>query len=80
MWLKCDMCGNVYSSPPRFASDQCGVNYCYGMLKPFAQMNMVQCNICGNVYSGQDRKIGTSCGVSHCKGILVSRPGILIRR
>ncbi len=80
MWVKCDMCGNVYSSPPRSVGDQCGVDYCYGILKSFAEMNMVQCNVCGNVYSGQDRSPGSRCNVNHCHGVLVSRPGVFIRR
>ena len=80
MWVKCDCCGNVYSSPPRNSGGRCGVNRCDGMLRPFAAMNMLQCDRCGNVYGGEGRRAGQECGVNRCQGRLAARSDLIRRR
>jgi len=82
IFLKCTLCGNAYTSPPRQAGDQCGVGGCTGTIiynpkvKPASNQPkamLIQCKLCGNVFSSPPRKIMDICGVNKCGGRLERR-------
>lgn len=84
IFVQCQICGNVYGSPPRSIGDTCGVNGCGGTLRPHetiapaanrraAVRLMLQCPDCGNVYFSPPRNIWDRCGVNGCMGVLDRR-------
>jgi ribosomal protein S27E len=77
MMVKCDTCGNVYGSPPRYAGDKCLVGYsgqlkCQGELKPFAIPSFVKCPGCGNVFGSPPKQVGDLCPMGNCATPLVA--------
>lgn len=79
MMLKCNHCGNVYSSQYRQLGGICGVDHCAGTLVFFANVFNdapkakldLKCTKCGNVYSSSTgRRIFGKCGVGGCDGTL----------
>ena len=82
MMLKCNRCGNVYSSDHRKLGGMCGVNRCTGTLVFYANVAQsspstprakldLKCTKCGNVYSSASgRRIFGTCGVGGCDGTL----------
>lgn len=76
VFLKCQFCGNAYTSPPRNVGDVCGVNDCTGKLilhpyiQPAQRREMLKCDDCGNIYFSPPRNFWEKCGVNGCNGIL----------
>ena len=76
--LKCQVCGNLVTNPPRSMGDTCGKNGCWGTLAFYANTLVtvprnlrLQCKKCGNVYkAGPKRRIFDKCGVGGCDGTL----------
>jgi len=78
MMVKCDTCGNVYGSPPRWPGDKCLVRYsgdpnrCQGTLKAYIIPSFVQCSGCGNVFGSPPYQVGDLCTMPHCGMLLVA--------
>ena len=85
VFVKCQVCGNVYGCPPRSFGGTCGVNGCSGVLSPHESVSpasnprvgerrlLLQCPECGNVYSSPPRRIWERCAVNGCMGLLDRR-------
>ena len=72
MMVKCQECGNVYGSPPRWPGGVCGVAGCRGTLRNFAIPSFVKCSGCGNVFGSPPRQIGDLCTMPRCGGVMVA--------
>ncbi len=75
MMVKCDTCGNVYGSPPRWPGGKCLVAGCRGDLQSFAIPSFVKCSGCGNVFGSPPKQIGDLCPMGNC-----GRPLVAYRR
>jgi hypothetical protein len=55
MMVKCEVCGNVYGSPPRWPGGKCLVGGCQGTLRNYVRPNPVRHTICSELPRAQSR-------------------------
>jgi hypothetical protein len=73
MMVKCEVCGNVYGSPPRWPGGKCLVGGCQGTLRNYVRPFFLQCSGCGNIFGSPPYQAGDLCHMPHCAGTLNPR-------